>query len=302
MLKRSKEKSSTKDERSGLELASAVVMRPSLKLAKTQQNDLRTTIGRHCRTKHSADILLSSSSARCFCSPFHFYLTLLTSSFHRSLVTNPSLFLAPHGTASSFLPTVITSAEHDNSWSLLPECVTRFCRGKLLFHWRLVPLDPNRRSSLPFVNLHWRPAQTVQPPHLFLFPALDLWWRKPAYFLILLSHSICTALNLSLRRGFSVETRRNQPRWWWSHHWPSASFPTAWELPDEPASNTSLCMGNRDWKSSDIFMGRCVIQGPLRWLQKSSCSACKAAHVDCGPARPGTSLTLVSSEREKWHD
>lgn len=290
MLKRSKEKSSTRDERSGLELASAVVMRPSLELPKTQQNYPRTTIGRQSKTKHSADILLSSSWARCLCSLFHFYLTLLTSSCSPLACDPPISFLAFSWNSILF---PVYGRHFGWAWWFLvtfrQNVLLGFACGSSSstggwYPWIPEAL-PNRWSSLPFVNLHWRPARTVQSSHLFLFPALDLWLRKLSYFLMMLSRSICTALNLLLCRGFPVETRRNQPQWWWSHHWPPASFPTVWELPDEPVSNTSLCMGNRDWESSDIFTGRWVIQGPLRWFQKSSCSACKAAYVDCWPCQ-----------------
>lgn len=44
-------------------------------------------------------------------------------------------------------------------------------------------------------------------------------------------------------------------------------------------------MRNTGWKSSDIFSGRYVTQGPLRRLQASSYCAGKAAHVGCLPCQ-----------------
>lgn len=108
------------------------------------------------------------------------------------------LFMQQH--ALSHLNAIIDSAEHDDSWPLLLECITRFYMWKLFFHWRLVPSGP--LAALPsgwfspsFAKLLWRPARTVRSSHLFLSPALEL-WRKLAYFFILLSHSFCTTLNL----------------------------------------------------------------------------------------------------------
>lgn len=102
-----------------------------------------------CKTKHSADILFSHFSARCFCTPIDLYLMLLASSSSLLTWDQPITHLFFHLLMEqhplSHLDTVISSVEHDDSWPLLLECVITlfgvfFISSSSIGGWSL--LDP----------------------------------------------------------------------------------------------------------------------------------------------------------------
>lgn len=186
---------------------------------------------RQHKPNHSADslmILLSISLVLLACSsslvkrqwPTHLFFCLLTEQHPLPCLNMAQLSLA-----------------ECDSWPLLLECVHRFYVPKLL-HWRLVPPVSQQLCPVDGFLLLLIHTAGLQGPltHLtgFSAPPQTSEERRLPPFFSLLSHSFRTTLNLSLCSGNTEEpTPVISPP-------PSASFPTVWELLDEPVSSTSL--------------------------------------------------------------